>query len=646
MTQPTAYVVSTDLSDEEANGVAGRSTVRTAALDAELSAIQVTISQVRANMAALQRDDLKLIDRAVELHTISAEVLTLMGSAGFTIHDPIGWLTATAYPARDIVTQGTGTYVSVVAHASGDFATDLAAGKWVLIFDTTSYVANAIALTPTGDVAATNVQAGIAELASEKSRKDANLSDLASAATARANLDVPSIGEIQKQSKNSCVATGTVDAILGVFTPAITSLANQTMITVEATGANATATPTLKVDGMVDKQICRIDGSNLFIGDIPAANAKMILMYSGTLDQWMLLNPAYAAPRPGAVATVLTSNGPGVVPSYQAIPADANRIGRMEVWPGHTIPTNAFDCDGTAYSRTTYAALAEKLMKSETVTMTISSPCVITWVDHGLQNHMPFKAVTTGDLPTGLVAGRTYWIINKATNTFQLAAVPNGTAINTSGTQSGVHTGINAPHGDGDGSTTFNVPNVIDRVPVGYGASTTAESLGPAAVSPGSDAIAIVDNVATWITGMAVVFTTTGGAPTGLTAGNTYYVVRTAQNEIKLASSLANAQNGTVIDITSQGTGVHTITHTRPVRGLGEAGGEDGHAMSLTELLAHPHAQDARTEINDGGIFSVDNTTNSGQQTNLGGTTGSKGGNAVMNNMQPFIGERWIIYHS
>lgn len=43
-----------------------------------------------------------------------------------------------------------------------------------------------------------------------------------------------------------------------------------------------------------------------------------------------------------------------------------------------------------------------------------------------------------------------------------------GTAINTTGSQSGVHTLRLCPYGLGDGSTTFNVPNWEGKVPVGF----------------------------------------------------------------------------------------------------------------------------------------------------------------------------------
>jgi hypothetical protein len=72
-------------------------------------------------------------------------------------------------------------------------------------------------------------------------------------------------------------------------------------------------------------------------------------------------------------------------------------------------------------------------------TVTIASPGVVTKTAHGLENTMAVTLSTTGALPTGLVAGTIYYVINKTANTFQLAATSGGVAINTSGSQSGVH---------------------------------------------------------------------------------------------------------------------------------------------------------------------------------------------------------------
>lgn len=89
---------------------------------------------------------------------------------------------------------------------------------------------------------------------------------------------------------------------------------------------------------------------------------------------------------------------------------------------------------------------------NSTVTITIATPGVVTWTAHGLSNGDSIVLSTTGALPTGLTAGTTYYLVNKAADTFQLAATVGGTAINTSGTQSGVHTAYVV--GVGTGNTT------------------------------------------------------------------------------------------------------------------------------------------------------------------------------------------------
>lgn len=170
--------------------------------------------------------------------------------------------------------------------------------------------------------------------------------------------------------------------------------------------------------------------------------------------------------REGSAGQVLTSNGAGADPSYQAV-AGGVPTGSVFDFAGYTAPSGYLLCDGSAVSRTTYASLWSALSASATVTITIASPGVVTWNSHPLQNGDPVRLQTTGALPTGLAANTTYFVVSAAANTFQLAATRGGAAINTSGTQSGTHTAIYAPHGWGDNSTTFNVPDLRGRTTAG-----------------------------------------------------------------------------------------------------------------------------------------------------------------------------------
>ncbi len=58
----------------------------------------------------------------------------------------------------------------------------------------------------------------------------------------------------------------------------------------------------------------------------------------------------------------------------------------------------------------------------------------------------------------------------------------------------------------------------------------------------------------------SVQLTTTGTLPGGLSLATDYYVINVSATTIKLATSASNALSGTAIDLTSQGTGVHTVT--------------------------------------------------------------------------------------
>jgi hypothetical protein len=91
---------------------------------------------------------------------------------------------------------------------------------------------------------------------------------------------------------------------------------------------------------------------------------------------------------------------------------------------------NALDVDLSSYVKASIG----------TCTMTIASPCVVTRTAHGYSNDQKIMFSTTGALPTGLTAGQMYYVVNKSTDTFQVSLTQGGTAINTSGSQSGVHT--------------------------------------------------------------------------------------------------------------------------------------------------------------------------------------------------------------
>ena len=72
-------------------------------------------------------------------------------------------------------------------------------------------------------------------------------------------------------------------------------------------------------------------------------------------------------------------------------------------------------------------------------TVTIASPAVLS-SSVTLTNGMELVFETTGALPTGLNVGQIYYVINASGGTCNLSATSGGSAITTTGSQSGVHT--------------------------------------------------------------------------------------------------------------------------------------------------------------------------------------------------------------
>ena len=194
---------------------------------------------------------------------------------------------------------------------------------------------------------------------------------------------------------------------------------------------------------------------------------------------------------------------------------------------------------------------------------------------------------------------------------------------------------ISTTWGAGDGSTTFNLPDFRGRNRIGKGTGTLVSSGVNADVDTSADTLAVVSNATRWVTGMPVVFTLASGTITGLSSGSTYYIIRNSSTTVKLASSLANAQNNTAIDLTAKSSPVWSITYTLSARTLAELGGEESHAQNINELVAHTHTVDG---------FAIAGAASSSVGVTSGTiNTGSTGGNQAANVMAPFAAVMTII---
>lgn len=202
---------------------------------------------------------------------------------------------------------------------------------------------------------------------------------------------------------------------------------------------------------------------------------------------------------------------------------------------------------------------------------------------------------------------------------------------------------IGTTYGSGDGSTTFTLPDLRSRNPIGVGTGTFKFTFASGDVNTSNEQITVTANEEL-ITGRKVQLTTTGTLPTGLSLATDYYIIKVDATHIQLASSLANAVAGTAINITAAGSGTNTATGTLAARTLGQKGGEETHANTIAETAAHTHPVTR--------VASQSNIATPGYGSSLlwfgdgspgTGAASATGGSGAHNNMQPFLALNYII---
>jgi hypothetical protein len=264
---------------------------------------------------------------------------------------------------------------------------------------------------------------------------------------------------------------------------------------------------------------------------------------------------------------------------------------------------------------------------SANVSVTLASPGVVSWTNHGLPAGTPIYFSTTGSFATGIAASTLYYIsaTGLTTNSFQFSATSGGASINTSGAQSGQlscqapSTVVLAAHGLVANTpvelyTTNTLPLPFSNGPIYYvlssllstnsfqlatapsgtplivsGAQSGTQSLiAGHVVSLGPQATVTftlgTPGVINWTShnlpaGTPVQFTSTGNLPAPLALGTIYYVSVgsganvLATNSFTIAATYADSQTG-LNDITLGGsvsgvqTGIASSTVSWTTHGL------------------------------------------------------------------------------
>lgn len=188
--------------------------------------------------------------------------------------------------------------------------------------------------------------------------------------------------------------------------------------------------------------------------------------------------------------------------------------------------TTVTDDSTTLSSADTVATLGTPLA----VTAVTNGADSLTIEAHGLAvDDGPFYIDATGGgaaIPAGLAALTPYWI----------SAVPDADTVKLAASLGGATINITD---DGGGTITLTPVNV---------------DVGENALYSPAHGLA---------TGLLVRLTTSGALPTGLAVATDYWLIAVDADHLAFATSLANAQAGTRIDLTAAGSGTTTISKCR-----------------------------------------------------------------------------------
>jgi microcystin-dependent protein len=227
---------------------------------------------------------------------------------------------------------------------------------------------------------------------------------------------------------------------------------------------------------------------------------------------------------------------------------------------------------------------------------------LINYTAHGLAVGDLVRFTTTTTLPAGLTAGVVYAV----------ASIPDANSFKITENIGEVYLQNTEKDITSDGAGT----HTMYRVPHFTMTAAEARSIKQGAV---------------------VRATTTGGLPTGLSLATDYYVMKITSTKFALASSITNCmENGTAINLTSVGTGVHTFTLQTTSRTHGDKGGEEEHRLTYKEIPSHIHSTDLSQASSAG--------SSTGSYSATDGVTGyNQNGNQLQALLPPYLALTFVI---
>jgi microcystin-dependent protein len=323
-------------------------------------------------------------------------------------------------------------------------------------------------------------------------------------------------------------SSGTPNAIT-VTAPAFTGTDGQ-VINYISTNTN-TGGATLNPSGYGAIQIVRDSSTGpaaLTGGELVATNAVSVI-YDATAGTFHILSPV-------------------TWPNTAGVP-----VGTVVPFPGFTAPTGYAFAYGQAVSRTTYASLMAAYTSAQTASLSSGSPTIT-----GLSDTTQFARGQAIEA-IGIPASTTIQSCTSSTCTL---------SANATSTRTGTVTVF--PYGNGDGSTTFNLPDFRGRTLFGR------DNQGGTAAN--------VSQLATTLTTTSASTSATVGSATGLAIG-----MSLSGNSNVPAGTTISAISGTTLTLSQAATATQSNVSTRfsifpDAQGLGVSGGALTRALVTSNL--------------------------------------------------------------
>jgi len=184
------------------------------------------------------------------------------------------------------------------------------------------------------------------------------------------------------------------------------------------------------------------------------------------------------------------------------------------------------------------------------------------------------------------------------------------------------------PGGRGASAAADWAANKIIRLPLAVGRHMALSGDGGATLASTfttdfatAPTILTLTSTANFIAGMKVQLTTTGSLPAPLATSTDYYINISSATQLTVSTSPSNYTSATVVTLTSNGSGTHTITPQWSTQVIGGYHGFTDHILSVAELTQHTHDSTIYEPIGTGAYGGGSETSPSANQSL--NTTGS-----------------------